>query len=254
MFSDTNWWYSKPPCSSFQEQQVKFKGFLQWISKLVDFKVAFVSYSWSVVGSKTSWFIYTLPKYHGTSQDYLPLKRTPHLYKFQDAFSWVLWTPLYSSKWFNSTHLKNISWIMKPQGPGWNLCKIFATTTYSPWVSSSPRYLHRCLHSPFTTRLQTSSNSTSTMSSGSCRFKITVPFHFSKLQKFKTFLTLMYDSYFIASSDIQMPKQKIASIFHPPKFHQTTKVNWSRGSLPEVNHRKLWCCRPTFSPYQVEQQ
>lgn len=196
-------------------------------------------------------YIYTLPKCHGTSQDYLPLKRTPHLYKFQDAFSWVLWTPLYSSKWFNSTHLKNISWIMKPQGPRWNLCKIFATTTYSPWVSSSFPSLP--LHYSTPDLLQFHFNDVLRIAPWK---KNPVPFHLSKLRKFKTFLTLMYDadSHFIASSNIQMPKQKIASIFHPPKFHQTTKVNWSRGSLPEVNHRKLWCCRPTFSPYQVEQQ
>lgn len=252
MFSDTNWWYSKPPCSSFQEQQVKFKGFLQWISKLVDFKVAFVSYSWSVVGSKASWFIYTLPKYHGTSQDHLPLKGTPHYISSKMHFPGcyeLLYTPLSGSTqpiWKTS----HGSWNPKVQG------EICAKSLQPPPIVLG--YLHPpgifiVPFTPFTTRLQTSSNSTSTMSSGSRRFKIPVPFHLSKFQKFKTFLTLMYDSYFIASSNILTPKQK-SVVYFIPQISPNNQGELVTGISPEVNHRKWWCCRPTFSPYQVEQQ
>ena len=63
----------------------------------------------------------------------------------------------------------------------------------------------------------------------------------------------MYDSYFIASSNIQMPKQK-SLVYFIPQISPNNQGELVTGISPEVNHRKWWCCRPTFSPHEVDQQ
>lgn len=183
MFSDTNWWYSKPPCSAFQEQQVNLKK-IGWISNWWIFQsLSAFRYSWSVVGSTTSWFIYIL------YQNAMVPRRIIFPWKelliyinskmhFPGCYE-LLYTPLSGSTqpiWKTS----HGSWNPKVHG------EICAKSLQPPPIVLG--YLHRSLHSPFTTRLQTSSNSTSTMSWGSRREKkILCPFTWASFESSKPF-------------------------------------------------------------------
>lgn len=253
MFSDTNWWYSKPPCSAFQEQQVNLKKILG------EFQIGGFSSLFRLFVIREVLLVVKLRDLYILYQNTMVPRRI--IFPWKELLIYInfpgccelLYTPLSGSTqpiWKTS----HGSWNPKVHG------EICAKSLQPPPIVLG--YLHPpgIFIVPFTPPSLLDSRPPpiplQRCPEDRAVKKNPVPFHLSKLRKFKTFLTLMYDadSHFIASSNIQMPKQKIDSIFHPPKFHQTTKVNWSRGSLPEVNHRKLWCCRPTFSPYQVEQQ